>query len=80
MGTPAGENLILMQLLGEQLVKKLQAVERKYIELQERLSQPDIFQNPKEFQRLSKELNSLEELYKTYQAVSYTHLTLPTKA
>ena len=66
-GTPAGENLILMQLLGEQLVKKLQAVERKYVELQERLSQPDIFQNPKEFQRLSKELNSLEELYKTYQ-------------
>ena len=66
-GTPAGENLILMQLLGEQLVKKLQAVERKYVELQERLSQPDIFQNPKEFQKLSKELNSLEELYKTYQ-------------
>ena len=65
--TPAGENLILMQLLGEQLVKKLQAVERKYVELQERLSQPDIFQNPKEFQKLSKELNSLEELYKTYQ-------------
>ncbi len=64
---PSGENFILMQLLGEQLVKKLRAVEKKYLELQERLSQPDIFQNPKEFQKLSKELNSLEELYKTYQ-------------
>ena len=31
------------------------------------MSDPEIFQNPKEFQRLSKELNSLEELYKTYQ-------------
>ena len=56
-----------MQLLSEQLLKKLDAVEKKYKELQFKLSQPEIFQNPKEFQKLSKELNSLEELYKTYQ-------------
>ncbi len=56
-----------MALLNPQLIKKLDAIEKKYTELQHRLSQPEIFQDPKEFQKLSKELNSLEELYKTYQ-------------
>ena len=56
-----------MNLLGDTLLKKLESVEKKYKELQFKLSDPEIFQNPKEFQRLSKELNSLEELYKTYQ-------------
>ncbi|MEO2154103.1 MAG: peptide chain release factor 1 [Aquificae bacterium] len=56
-----------VNLLSEQLLKKLDAVEKKYNQLQIKLSDPDIFQNPKEFQKLSKELNSLEEIYKTYQ-------------
>ena len=56
-----------MNLLGDTLLKKLESVEKRYEELQFKLSDPEIFQNPKEFQRLSKELNSLEELYKTYQ-------------
>ena len=61
-----------MTVLSNQLLQKLESVEKKYIELQHRLSQPEIFQNPKEFQKLSKELNSLEELYKTYQEYKKT--------
>jgi len=61
-----------MTALSNQLLQKLESVEKKYIELQHRLSQPEIFQNPKEFQKLSKELNSLEELYKTYQEYKKT--------
>ncbi|HIP98554.1 MAG TPA: peptide chain release factor 1 [Aquifex aeolicus] len=61
-----------MNPLSEVLLKKLDAVEKKYKELQFKLSQPDVFQNPKEFQRLSKELNSLEELYTTYQEYKKT--------
>ena len=61
-----------MTVLSKQLLSKLETVEKKYIELQHRLSQPEVFQNPKEFQKLSKELNSLEELYKTYQEYKNT--------
>ncbi|NPB05382.1 MAG: peptide chain release factor 1, partial [Aquificae bacterium] len=61
-----------MAALSSQLLKKLEAVERKYAELQRRLSDPEVFQNPEEFKKLSKELNSLEELYKTFQEYKRT--------
>jgi peptide chain release factor 1 len=56
-----------MVLLSEQLLKRLEAVEKRYLELQKKVSSPEVLGNPEEFRKLSKELSSLEELYKTYQ-------------
>jgi len=65
-----------MNHLSKQLLKKLEAVEKKYLELQRQLSNPEVFQDAKKFQKLSKEMASLEELYKTYQEYKKTLQTL----
>ncbi len=56
-----------MNFLSKQLLKKLEAVEKKYLELQSKLSDPEVLGDAKEFQKLSKEMASMEELYQTYQ-------------
>jgi len=55
-----------MERLSPQLLKKLEAVARRYRELQERLSDPATISDPEKFKKFSKEIASLEELYQTY--------------
>ncbi len=55
-----------MNFLSPKLLERLEAVEKRYRELQNRLTSPEVLENPEELKKLSKELSSLEELYKTY--------------
>jgi peptide chain release factor 1 len=50
------------------MLEKLEDVERRYVELEALLIDPDVLANRKEFARLAKERASLEELVTTYRA------------
>lgn len=48
-------------------ITKLQALEERYEELSEKLSDPQIMSDPENYAKLAKELSSLEEVVKTFQ-------------
>ena len=50
----------------------------RFEELLSMLSEPDVANDPKRFQKLMKEQADLAPIVEAYKAVSYTHLTLPT--
>ena len=50
------------------MLQKLEDVERRYIELEGLLIDPDVLANRKDFARLAKERAGLEELVTTYRA------------
>ena len=55
---------------------QLDIVEERYEQLNELLSDPDVVNDADKLRKYSKEQADLQ---KTVDAVSYTHLTLPTK-
>ena len=67
---------------------QLDIVEERYEQLNEMLSDPEIVNDPDKLRKYSKEQADLQktvDVYRDYkskreEAVSYTHLTLPTKA
>ena len=59
------------------MLEKLRAVESRYEELCARSEQPDFYSDPKKATAILREKNDMEPVV---EAVSYTHLTLPTKA
>ncbi|MFN7064996.1 MAG: peptide chain release factor 1 [Aquificaceae bacterium] len=54
-------------MLSPELEGRLKIAEQKYLELQYKLSDPDIASNREALAKLSKELKDLEELYKAYK-------------
>lgn len=55
-------------MLSPELEEKLKAVEQKYLELQHRLSSPDIASDKEKLTKLGKELKGLEQVYESYRA------------
>jgi peptide chain release factor 1 len=55
------------EFLSEKLLSKLENLEKRYLELQEKIANPQNIGNALEFQKLSKEVAELEELYNTFQ-------------
>ena len=57
---------------------QLESIVGRYEELGELLSDPEVVSDTKRFMELSREEADLRDKVATYNAVSYTHLTLPT--
>jgi peptide chain release factor 1 len=53
------------------MLKRLEEVEKKYIEIEQSLSKPGI--SPTEIHQYSKELSDLDEIIKIYRQYKYTH-------
>ncbi len=53
-------------MINKDLLEKLEAIEKKYIELQEKLSDPEIIKDKEAFTKLNKELKDLTDVYKAY--------------
>lgn len=49
------------------MIERLEAIESRYVELQEELMNPDVFSNIKKATELTKEQSSLKEAYEAYQ-------------
>ncbi|MFN3869932.1 MAG: peptide chain release factor 1 [Aquificaceae bacterium] len=54
-------------MLSQELEEKLKLTEQKYLELQFRLSDPNVVSDRETLAKLSKELKELEDLYKAYR-------------
>ncbi|RMG99194.1 MAG: peptide chain release factor 1 [Aquificota bacterium] len=55
-------------MLAKELQERLEAIEKRYLELQYELSSSDVLSDRERLSKLSKELRELEEVYKTYKA------------
>ncbi len=53
-------------MISRDLVEKLETIEKKYLELQERLSDPEVIKDKETFTKLNKELKDLTDVYKAY--------------
>ena len=49
------------------MFEKIEIFDKRYSELSERLYQPSVAGNPEEYQKIMKEIKSIEEIVLTYQ-------------
>ena len=49
------------------MIERLEAIEKKYLELQEELMKPEVFSDIKKATELNKEISNLKEAYDTYE-------------
>ncbi len=54
-------------MLSQEIEEKLKIAEQKYLELQYKLSDPEVVSNREALAKLSKELKELEDIYKAYK-------------
>ena len=65
----------------ESLKESLKNIKKRYDEITASLSNPEITADINKLTQLNKELSDIREIaesWDSFQAVSYTHLTLPT--
>ena len=62
------------------MLDKLEEINSRFEKLTEELGQPEVVQDQNRYRKLTQEHAGLQEIVESYQPVSYTHLTLPTKA
>ena len=60
------------------MIERLEAIEARYLELQDELVKPETFSDVKKMAELTKEQSSLKEAYKAYQ--NYTPPCWPWKS
>ena len=49
------------------MFEKIEIFDKRYSELSERLDQPSVAGNPEEYQKIMKEIKSIEEIVLTYR-------------